>query len=783
MAQLTAAPQQTEQPDFLSRLLIPAIGLDWEKAIYLAFIMIAIVSRFWGLGDRVMSHDESLHTQFSYQYYNGDGYAHTPLMHGPFLFHATSVAYWLFGASDTSARIPVAILGVLLIIVPYFLRDWLGKSGALFTSFLYLISPYLSYYSRYIRHDMYIIIWALIVFVAILYYQREAKNRYLWWFAAGLALMFSTKEVAFIYVAIFGGFLVLRLLVFLAQAPWFREVLPRLRIPLLIALLGIVMVGAGFAVHTFSSDSADAAATAATTEGFAVDPTAPQATTTTNTTTTIFQWIELVGIATFSAGLFLTLRAMRPQIEQYPEFDLIMLFSTLLLPLTSPLLVRIAGYNPQGTTIDRCFLEGQETMSSLQLFMARATNSICINSYLHSDYVVATIFLVLSLIAAVAVGLWWNRRRYIIAALIFNGIFLILYTSVFTNPAGWRSGMIGSLGYWLEQQGVQRGSQPWYYYFFVTPFYEYLSIIFAIAGAYLWTKKERLNDIVWYWVGVVLLGLLSFSLSNWLFNRSLENPLDSSMVPGLMAAGVVVLFGAAYWFLIRRKQIIAGYELTGGLRELINLQDLVSFVPGLIWWTLLTWLAYSYAGEKMPWLSTHFVIPMAMLSGWYFNERLAAIDVRQLLTPRNMLALGLTMLFIIVAAVALGPVLLGTFQLGDQQLQNLTTGGRFLGGLLLAGLVGYACYRLYDEVPRSIRSMSITLAIFGVLSLLTIRASSRRSAYYTQELEDLADACSGPSSLQSRLSWELVRHEGRSPQSQERSVRSHYRMIGCTNWE
>jgi hypothetical protein len=35
--------------------------------------------------------------------------------------------------------------------------------------------------------------------------------------------------------------------------------------------------------------------------------------------------------------------------------------------------------------------------------------------------------------------------------------------------------MVGSLGYWLEQQGVERGNQPWYYYALVqVPVYEYL---------------------------------------------------------------------------------------------------------------------------------------------------------------------------------------------------------------------------------------------------------------------------------------------------------------------
>ena len=150
MTDLTHPPTEPLEPprDALSRPLIAALNLDWEKAIYLTFMLLAIITRFYGLGDRVVSHDESLHTQFSYQYYIGDGYSHSPLMHGPSLFHATAASYWLFGDSDLSSRIPVAILGVLLILLPYFLRDWLGRKGALFTSFLLLISPYITYYSR-----------------------------------------------------------------------------------------------------------------------------------------------------------------------------------------------------------------------------------------------------------------------------------------------------------------------------------------------------------------------------------------------------------------------------------------------------------------------------------------------------------------------------------------------------------------------------------------------------------------------------------------------------------
>ena len=101
-----------------------------KKIAYLVILLAAIVTRLWGLGDRVMSHDESLHTQFSYQFFIGDGFSHTPLMHGPFLFHITPIFYWLFGDSDFSARLPVAIFGVILVAMPYFLRHWLGKVGA-----------------------------------------------------------------------------------------------------------------------------------------------------------------------------------------------------------------------------------------------------------------------------------------------------------------------------------------------------------------------------------------------------------------------------------------------------------------------------------------------------------------------------------------------------------------------------------------------------------------------------------------------------------------------------
>ena len=84
--------------------------------------------------------------------------------------------------------------------------------------------------------------------------------------------------------------------------------------------------------------------------------------------------------------------------------------------------------------------------------------------------------------AANAIGWWWNRRKWLIASAIFIGIGVTLFTTVFTNGVGLGTGFVGSLGYWLEQQGVARGDQPFYYYFVVTPIYEYLPIVVSLIA-------------------------------------------------------------------------------------------------------------------------------------------------------------------------------------------------------------------------------------------------------------------------------------------------------------
>jgi len=144
----TTPPNSTSS--WLESPAVATLRLNWEKIAWTALLLLALILRVYQLGARVMSHDESLHTTYSYNLYAGIGFKHDPLMHGPLLFHVTAVSYFLFGPSDFSARLPVALLGVGIVWLLWLARDWLGKRGAFLAATLIALSPTMVYHSRYI---------------------------------------------------------------------------------------------------------------------------------------------------------------------------------------------------------------------------------------------------------------------------------------------------------------------------------------------------------------------------------------------------------------------------------------------------------------------------------------------------------------------------------------------------------------------------------------------------------------------------------------------------------
>ncbi len=183
--------------------------IRWELLAYAALVVVALGMRLWDLGGRSLHYDEILHAWYSWRYAEGLGYSHTPLMHGPFLFHVAGATYKLFGSSDLTARLVPALFGAVLVGLPYLLRRELGRPAALIAAVLLAASPSILYFSRFIRNDIYMAVWTLALVVVMWRYLERPRTALLVAWAALWALAFTTKETSYITAGILGLYLVL----------------------------------------------------------------------------------------------------------------------------------------------------------------------------------------------------------------------------------------------------------------------------------------------------------------------------------------------------------------------------------------------------------------------------------------------------------------------------------------------------------------------------------------------------------------------------------------------
>ncbi len=644
MSATVTEPQRTQ---WLDRPVLAIMKLDLEKTLYLVFILLAIFTRFWMLGDRTMSHDESLHTFYSWNLYKGGGFSHTPLMHGPFKFLFDAAIYSLFGADDFTARIPVALFGVALVALPYYLRRWLGRPGGLITSFMLLISPSIWYHARYIRDEAFMLVWGVLIVWATFAYLRERANKWLYLLATVMAFMYISMEAAFIFSAIFGAFVAVVALIDLSiHSDFWKNIVLKTTAGFLgaaviaIAMVFIQAIILG-AIGLGPGDPSPFPAPLQPLPGSSVEFSAQA-----QYIVQLLGAILRVGLsALIPTGLigFAVYRWFKyilpDRWRESPSFDLTVVILTLSLFMLSA--GALVFFNPvwklifNSTFVDVTFFkDGNFPTNDVGLVLR-----------------LASLFGAFAAVSG-ALGWWWNRRRWLITSGIFIGAGVTFFTTVFTNGVGLGTGFVGSLGYWLEQQSVQRGSQPIYYYLIVTPVYEYLPMLISIVATIVYLVR-----------------------------------------------------------FIRHRR--SGHVSAA--------PDQRWFVPFLIWWCFASWLAYSYAGEKMPWLMVYLALPMIMLSGRFLGEYLGQVDWRAIVRERQWLA-GL----LFAAAVIAGAGLIGNLQkaFGGLTLDALFGFSNWLAALIVLGLAGWALWRMQ---PRP--SARVLLRMSGLIGLIVLIALTIRTGW------------------------------------------------------
>jgi uncharacterized protein (TIGR03663 family) len=185
-----------------------------ELAAYALLVAGALALRLIDLGDRPFHHDESQDAYFSWVFFTNGDYEYDPLLHGPLRFYLTAAMYALFGDSDFTARLAPALMGTLMVPLPYLLRAQLGRAGAFAAAALLAFGPSYLYFSRFAREDIYFAAISLALLVVTFRFLDRPRRHQPALTGALLALAFATKETTFItgFVAVtfFAGALLFR---------------------------------------------------------------------------------------------------------------------------------------------------------------------------------------------------------------------------------------------------------------------------------------------------------------------------------------------------------------------------------------------------------------------------------------------------------------------------------------------------------------------------------------------------------------------------------------------
>jgi len=445
--------KQSQRRMILSKFL-PTPEQAWQWAPFLGIILLGAILRFWGLGDRPLHHDESLHAYFSLQLMHNlanwqscfnhtiSCYTYDPLLHGPFQFHAIALMYKLsqmlgapdHGVNTTTARLAAAISGSVIVGLPYLLRDYLGRTTAFLACFLLAISPSMLYYSRFAREDIYMACFTLLLVVAIGRYVHDRKGGWLVVAALAFALSYATKEATFLSIAVFGSFFVAALIwevgVKISVRSRFRSKGAYVRfLPKTGALPGLI----GFALIC-----------------------APLA-------KWFFSWMKDTSISitknTAASDMFV----------QHLKDQTVAILPWICVSL-GVLLLGLSVYERRQKKASRRSAPTARIDSLRQPLLATFAS-------------VPTIHWLLALLAGATV-------------------FVLLFSVLFTNfPSGIGDGIWQGLYYWLKQQQVARGGQPWFYYLLLFPLYEQIGVVFAVVGIVRCLRRPshfRLFLVYWF---------------------------------------------------------------------------------------------------------------------------------------------------------------------------------------------------------------------------------------------------------------------------------------------
>ena len=673
------SPLKTRNDRWLDKAVFPWWrNFTIEQLLIAVIIILTVVTRFYDLGARTMAHDEINHVVPAYTIEN---YVYDPVTHGPFQFHALALSYFLLGDSDFSARVPAALFGIGVVIFTLFAwRRYLGRVGAICAGALFMISPYILFYSRYTRNEIFIVFWGVVMLWLFLRYMEDGQPKWLLWLTFITAMHYADKATSYIFTAEAAIFLALLFIFESLRRAWKSDniksrfrIAVALTLAMIVVTLGVYILGKTAAPMQTGAVSSEAGVT------YLINSKLP-----------LIAAAGLTGISAIAAIVFLVQGLGWKQIRSSRTFDLIVLPLILILPLLVALPLTLLGFDATDYSQAGIIRSG----------------------------IVFTVLIALSIF----LGMLWNRKTFLRCAAIFWGIFIVFYTTFFSHGEGFFKGIVGALGYWMQQQAVERGTQPLYYYALVqVPMYEYLPAL-----------------------GVIIALVIGFVRN--LFSAKVDDPFTHADIPETEDAQEDLLEAELELVELPEEQDVLDETpleeqtegepgSTGGFGRLftdppVNPEPAATLptLALLLFWSGMSLLAFSFAGERMPWLTTHITMPMILTTGWLLGYLIEKINWEEVREKRGWLVLLLSCVFFVAFGSLLGSLLGSEPPFQGKDLLQLQATSDFLLALVGTLGAGVGLFALLKNWGGANFWRAALLVFLGLLSLQTAR-TAYRAAY------------------------------------------------------
>lgn len=186
-----------------------------------------------------------------------------------------------------------------------------------------------------------------------------------------------------------------------------------------------------------------------------------------------------------------------------------------------------------------------------------------------------------------------NAYGILLGTSIFLGIYIVLYSTFFHNRTGVIDGLAQSWIYWWNQHSIQRIKGPFHYYVPFALLYE-LPVVLIAGWGVVYRIATTLNRII-----IVAWAILFSAVLLWLYGT---RPLPLSFAPTHMEFGADLIMAI----------LVLGFGLWATLHFLTQRDTWTAF---LVYSSAFGFLIYCYAGEKVPWLFLHILVPVILLAG------------------------------------------------------------------------------------------------------------------------------------------------------------------------